>query len=216
VFYEGYPGLQAVGADIALIIGDPELEQTRSGPTANLVVLPLAHNPQWICAAPEYLHRHGMPQRPEELLQHRCIAIVSPTGLPMTQWRLAGPDRRCLIEPRPWLAFNDGPACRAAAIAGHGLVRLPQMALEGHVAAGELQRVLPDWYSAAAGLSLVYASNARRVPRVRAFVDFMQTLFADLSPEQAPHPHGYQQPDMPLHRWRARDPMGSMVVPAPR
>lgn len=216
VFYEGYPGLEAVGADVALLVGDPELDSATAGPSANLVALPLAHNPQWTCAAPSYLRRHGEPKTPQELAQHRCIAIVAPNGLPMAQWRLAGPHGPCAIDVHPRVAFNDGPACRAAAVAGHGIVRLPQIALEDLVARGDLLRVLPDWYSAAASLVLVYPANARRMPRVRVFVDWMQRLFADLAPARAPHQHGFREPDAPLHRWRPRDPMAGLPVPALR
>lgn len=216
IFYEGYPGLQASAADVALVIGDPELDRAATGPQANLVVLPLANNPQWLCASPAYLGRHGEPGEPEALLQHRCIAIVAPSGEPMAQWRLAGPERSCVVDLRPHLAFNDGHACRAAAVAGAGIVRLPQMALQEHVERGELRRVLPDWYSAASSLSLVFTAGSRRVPRVRVFVDWMRQLFADLSPDRAPHRHGYHEPDAPLHRWRARYPMSGVTLPSPR
>ncbi len=216
VFFEGYPGLEAAGADLALLVGDPELDRTGTGPTANLVVLPLAHNPLWLCAAPAYLRRHGTPGDPDDLAHHRCIAIVAPGGQPVSQWCLAGPQRRCVVDVSPALAFNDGPACRAAAVAGHGIVRLPAMALEHQVARGELLRLLPDWYSAASSLNLVFPANARRVPRLRAFIAWMQQLFADLSPARAPHLNGFDEPDAPLHRWRLRNPMASMPVPAVR
>lgn len=216
IFYEGYPGLEAAGADIALLLGDPELDQARSGPAAQLVALPLAHNPQWVCAAPAYLRRFGEPQRPDDLSQHRCICIVAPNGQPVTQWRFADANGTCAVEVLPRPAYNDGPACRAAALAGHGLIRLPQMVLQDSVARGELVRVLPHWNSAAAGLSLVYPANARRVPRVRVFIDWMRTLFADLSPDRAPPGHGLLVPDQPLHRWTARYPMSGVPVPSAR
>lgn len=206
VFYEGYPGLDAVGADVALLIGDPALDRSNAGPASTLVVLPLANNPLWFCAAPDYTRRMGTPQEPEALLSHQCIAIVGPNGQPLTTWRSAGPDRHCTVNIQPRLAFNDGPACRAAAVAGHGVVRLPQIALESHVARGEVVRLLPNWYSAAARLNLVFPASARRVPRVRVFITFLQQLFADLAPERAPHLNGFTEPDVPLHRWKARDP----------
>ncbi len=216
VFYEGYPGLEAAGADLAVLVGDPALDALGSGPTASLVTLPLAHNPQWVCAAPAYLRRRGEPQEPEDLLRHDCIAIVAPTGQPFAQWRLAGPQRLSTVAVTPRLAFNDGPACRAAAVAGHGLVRLPQIALQDQVARGELVRVLPDWYSAASSLCVIYPAASRRVPRLRVFIAWLQQLFADLAPERAPHLHGFTEPDVPLHRWRPRDPKAGMAMPAPR
>lgn len=215
VFYEGYPGLEAAGADIALILGDPELSQASTGPSSNLVALPLAHNPQWVCASPAYLERQGMPQTPEDLLQHRCICIVAPGGQPITQWRFASAERPCTVQVQPRPAYNDGPACRAAATAGHGLIRLPSMVLQDSVSRGDLVRVLPQWYSVAASLNLVYPAPARRMPRVRVFIEWMRQLFADLSPLKAPHLHGLT-PDSPLHRWMARNPMGGVPVPTPR
>ncbi len=215
VFYEGYPGLEAAGADIALIVGDPELSHTSTGPLSNLVSLALAHSPQWVCAAPAYLVRQGQPRSPEDLLRHRCICLVAPSGRPITQWRFASAERSCSIEVQPRPAYNDGPACRAAALAGHGLVRLPSLALQDYVSRGDLVRVLPEWYSVAASLNLVYPASARRVPRVRVFIEWMQQLFADLSPQRAPHLYGLT-PDSPLHRWAARNPMGGVPVPTVR
>jgi LysR family transcriptional regulator for bpeEF and oprC len=215
VFYEGYPGLEAAGADVALLVGDPALDAVGSGPAASLVTLPIAHNPQWVCAAPAYLRRRGEPREPEELAAHDCIAIVAPNGQPMGHWRLAGPTRHCHVAVQPRLAFNDGPACRAAAVAGHGIVRLPQIALQDHVARGELARVLPEWYSAASSLCLIYPSASRRVPRVRVFIEWLQQLFGDLAPARAPHQNGFTEPDVPLHRWRPRDPKAGMAMSAP-
>jgi DNA-binding transcriptional LysR family regulator len=216
VFYEGFPGLESAAADLAVLVGDPALDTTRSGPSSNLVVLPLAHNPLWHCAAPSYLARYGTPQEPDELLEHACIAIVAADGRPMAHWRLAGPQRHCRIDVSPRFAFNDGPACRAAAVAGNGIVRLPQLALQDHVNKGELVRLLPDWYSAAASLHLLFPANARRVPRVRVFIDWIQALFADLAPSRAPHLNGFREPDLPLHRWRQRDVLAGVPMPAVR
>jgi DNA-binding transcriptional LysR family regulator len=134
----------------------------------------------------------------------------------MSRWRLAGPQRQCLVDVSPRFAFNDGPACRAAAVAGNGIVRLPQLALQDHVKKGELVRLLPDWYSAAASLNLLFPANARRVPRVRVFIDWIQALFADVAPSRAPHLNGFREPDLPLHRWRQRDVLAGLPVPAVR
>jgi LysR family transcriptional regulator for bpeEF and oprC len=216
VFYEGYPGLEAAGADMALLMGDPDLDHASTGPNASLVSLRLAHSPQWVCASPAYVKRHGAPTTPEDLLQHRCICIVAPNGQPITHWRFASPQRHCTVDVVPRPAYNDGPACRAAALAGHGVVRLPQLVLQDSVRRGDLVRLMPEWYNASADLSLVYPAHLRRLPRVRVFIEWMQALFADLSPASAPHLNGLTTPDLPLHRWRAHDPKAGMPMTSPR
>ena len=188
VFYEGYPGLEAAGADVAVVLGELDFDAAQTGPTANLVALPLAHNPQWVCASPSYLLRRGEPLQPEELLQHRCITLVGPNRLSMSRWHMASDKRHCAVDVTPYIAFNDGPACRAAAVAGHGIVRLPQIVLENLVARGELVRLMPDWYTAGSNFSLIFPANARRVPRVRVFIEFMQRLLADVSPRTCAAP----------------------------
>ena len=201
------PALSEDAFDVCVRFGEP--------PDARVIARRLAPNRRLLCAAPAYLEQQGVPRAPEELLQHRCICIVAPGGRPITQWRFASEARPCTVEVEPRPAFNDGPACRAAALAGHGLVRLPFMALQDSVARGDLVRVLPEWYSVAASLNLVYPASARRVPRVRVFIDWMRELFADLSPQKAPHLHGLT-PDSPLHRWTARNPMGGVPMPGVR
>src|SRR3989344_3837427 len=52
--------------DIALRYGAPE--------DSSLVALPVAAaNRRVLCAAPQYLHKHGTPQTVDELSEHNCL-----------------------------------------------------------------------------------------------------------------------------------------------
>src|SRR3546814_6417581 len=52
-----------------------------------LVARKLASNRRVLCAAPDYLRRHGAPQTPEDLARHECILLSGSQGRRDT-WRL--------------------------------------------------------------------------------------------------------------------------------
>jgi DNA-binding transcriptional LysR family regulator len=56
------------GLAVALRIGLPD--------DANLIVRKIAMTPQLVCAAPAYLERHGLPQKPEDVQRHQCLRLV--------------------------------------------------------------------------------------------------------------------------------------------
>lgn len=62
---------------------------------------------------------------------------------------------------------------REAAVQGEGLVALPNYLCADAVAAGQLQRVLPDWQLPVGIMHLVYPHRRGLLPAVRVFIDYM-------------------------------------------
>lgn len=145
---------------------------------SSLVARKLATNRRVLCAAPGYLHRHGMPATPAELAGHECLLLLDAQRRPEV-WRLtnaAGEEVEVRVRGR--VESNLGDSLRDAAVAGLGIALHSVWHIAEDLRANRLQRVLPDW-------SLVNAIHAvmpqRRLtpPRVRAFVDFLQAFFED-------------------------------------
>jgi len=70
---------------------------------------------------------------------------------------------------------NDTGLIRDAAIAGIGLACLQEAAVESHVAAGQLVRVLEDWCKPFPGFYLYHPSRHQTPPALRALIAFLQS-----------------------------------------
>jgi len=135
-------------------------------------------------ASPAYLAGRQAPRTPEELASFDGIMRrSSPTGR-VRPWTLRS--RRAAeqaVPCRPRLIFSDPEAIAEAARRGLGVALLPMPFAFAPIAAGELVRLLPGWYSDAGPLSL-YSPSRRMLPaKTRAFVELVIERFraADFS-----------------------------------
>jgi DNA-binding transcriptional LysR family regulator len=156
------------GIDVALRIG------TKVDEAGGVVAKLIWRSVQRLVAAPILLKRHGRPRTSEDL----CLL---PTLDSLTQqsrhvWTLAAPDgRRIDHHHQPRLVSDDMEILRQAAIAGMGVVRLPEVICDADVTAGKLAVVLPDWSIAPHLLHAVFLSRRGLMPAVRHFIDYISS-----------------------------------------
>ena len=134
-------------------------------PEPGLVVRRLATSRGVVVASPGYLAASGVPTRPEEVARHRCVGFA-PLAWRDT-WRVGGQE----VAVRPALLTNSTESLRAAALAGVGLVALPDWAVADALVAGRLARVLAGFETPTSGVFAVYPTNRLLTPTVRLFVD---------------------------------------------
>ena len=147
----------------------------RSAPLADssLKGRKLAGDTRVLCAAPDYLERHGAPQEPKDLETHAFIAWadLTPRELVSRNGRFA------ILDPKIMhcrTIVNDGSAQREATIAGVGLSVNSLWSVAGEIAEGRLVRVLPEWrLNDRSLLWLVYPHSNVLTPKTRAFIDFL-------------------------------------------
>src|SRR5574343_304360 len=110
----------------------------RLGPmdSCSLMLRELAVRVHHVCASPAYLARHGAPQTLAELRQHACLVGTVESGRALD----SGQVREVHVSGP--LRCNSGVALRAAALAGMGLVQLPDYYVDEALARGELMPVL--------------------------------------------------------------------------
>jgi len=186
------------GFDLCVLLGDPAATWGAGGATGALTSIRLVDSRYLTCASPEYVASHGVPEQPEDLVAHDTLASVGADGEPLATWHFADGHRRCTLQVNPLLVVNDGPALVNAAIAGQGVVHLPALNLQRRIDRGQLVRLLPQWYSQAPPVTLVLPAAARRLPKVRAFVEFLQALFADVGPGTARPPAAHRPQRWPV------------------
>jgi DNA-binding transcriptional LysR family regulator len=162
------------GIDVALRIGPLE--------DSGLIVRKLDDIQLIVCAAPDYLRRRGEPATPDNLAEQDCLAFGDVPGV--AEWSFQdGTVRRSLRIPTR-LCANDFDTLVSAALAGAGLVRVPSWQVAHYLADGRLKIVLEAYQRPPTPLSILTLRNRLLLPKVRAFVDFLQQHWMHPRPPQ--------------------------------
>lgn len=133
-----------------------------------------------LCAAPEYIKRHGLPKTPQDLEEgrHRVVNYLSHrTGRPFP-WLFQRGDEKVEINAPHAIAVNDSIGGLAAGLAGMGVVYTSTFQAHPHIASGALVPLLLDWCAETIPLHVVYPPNRHLSTKVRVFVDWVVELFA--------------------------------------
>jgi LysR family transcriptional regulator for bpeEF and oprC len=127
------------------------------------------------CASPSYLAERGEPRTPEDLREHRLLA-VKPAGGGSPEWQFPPPWTPRRLKLHYAMQFNaiEGPIISAAA--GLGIVHTADLVVAEYVARGELKLILSEYATPGAPVSLVYPSAGHQSPKVRVFSDFAADL----------------------------------------
>jgi len=123
-----------------------------------------------VCAAPQYIARHGMPAVPQDLSSHTVVACTAVTPIP-DRWSFHGPSGVTAVAVRPRLVVNTTAGAVDAALDGLGLVCIRSYQAEPHAAAGRLQIVLADYEPPPAPIHLVHPEGRHLPAKVRLFLD---------------------------------------------
>lgn len=124
-----------------------------------------------ICCSPDYLQRAGMPLLPEDLLQHACLRYGREG---QNGWELLQEGKRKLLDVHGPIVSNNGEVLRDAALAGLGLVLLPEFIVDEALKAGSLISVLEAFQPEPLVLSAVYPQHRQRSEVTRAFLSFLE------------------------------------------
>jgi DNA-binding transcriptional LysR family regulator len=160
------------GIDVAVRIGEL--------PSSTLQAISVGRVRRVLCASPDYLKRHGVPRRPEDLDEHTTILVSGISTTP--EWRLHEGDRQVLVRLQPRLTTTTNDSAIAAAAAGFGITRLLSYQVARHLRHGTLQIVLAEFEPPALPIHVVHREGRHAAQKVRAFLDLaIDTLRADPS-----------------------------------
>ena len=117
-----------------------------------------------VAASPGYFEEHPVPKAPRDLTAHKCINQRMPTSGGLYVWDFERRGRQVNVRVDGPLIFNTTPPQVEAALAGAGVVLLPEDELMPHIEAGRLVRVLEDWCPKFGGYQLYYPSRRQPSP----------------------------------------------------
>ena len=129
-------------------------------------------------AAPAYVERYGMPQRPEELRTHRCVRMRLSSGA-MLPWTFVEGNREFDIPVTGPVIVNDFAGIMVAVRSGIAMGMVAEPVVHEHIERGDLKLVLGDFAPSSAGLFLYYPSRKQVMPKLRAFIDYAREYLPD-------------------------------------
>lgn len=142
-------------------------------PDTRLVARPLGHFRIVTCASPDYIRRHGMPQRIEDLGAHRLVHYTTVFGGKPDGWEYWDGAQYRMVPMAGAVTVNSVEAYEAACLAGLGLIQAPQAGLRHLLEEGRLVEVLPQYHAEPMPVSLLYAHRRNLPQRVQAFMAWM-------------------------------------------
>jgi DNA-binding transcriptional LysR family regulator len=156
----------AEGLDVAFSLGVLE--------DSTLRVRTVADCRRMLCAAPDYLARHGTPAVPGDLVaaRHNCLLLRFP-GAREFQWTLAGPEGLRRYDVAGTLESDDGDVLTDWALAGRGITLKPVFEIADHLISGALVPVLADWPPQPIQLACLFPHKRLQDPKSRLFIEFM-------------------------------------------
>jgi DNA-binding transcriptional LysR family regulator len=136
-----------------------------------------------VCSSPDYARRVGLPNTLEEIQNHTCIGYANVHSSQIWQFEPSLPSdeiRSLVIRSR--IALNNGDAMRDAAIAGLGLVVLPQFIAAQALASGQLIPALPSARPVPDAIYAVHPQTRHVAQKVRAVIDHLVAKLAGEPP----------------------------------
>ncbi len=148
---------------------------------SNMVARLIYQSRSLCCAAPSFLQRHGAPATPHDLPPLPCLGFIQPNSREIVPWTFNKDDEEFTFTPQASIAINHAESLIHAATTGAGIVQLLSSSLNPPIQTGQLVPILQDWSSAGPPVYVVYPQNRHLSPKVRAFVDFVSELFAQIN-----------------------------------
>ena len=132
-----------------------------------------------VCASPDYLAQHGMPESLGALATHRCSAFRNPGTGRVLPWYVKNGDELIEHHVVPALTVNDEALETEAVLAGHVIGLLTSVAAARHIRAGRLVPLLLAHVADKSGVFVYYGNRTSLPARVRAFIDVAIELLTD-------------------------------------
>jgi DNA-binding transcriptional LysR family regulator len=146
---------------------------------SSLIARPIGEYRMVNCASPGYLSAHGTPLSLDDLVHHRLVHYVPSLGARSAGFE-HGDEQGTMhtVAMTGALTVNGTIAYEGAALAGLGIIQVPEVGVREHLVAGRLVEVLPACRAPAMPVSLVYAHRRHLPQRAQVFMNWLAALMA--------------------------------------
>lgn len=149
------------GVDIGVRIGEL--------PNSSMQAIRVGTMRLLVCAAPDYLDKHGEPKSPEDLQSHVVIAASGATST--SEWRISTKGAPGVVKLHPRLIATTADTAIAAALTGFGLTNVLAYKVDTHLREGRLKTVLSDFEPPALPVHVLHREGRHASQKARTFID---------------------------------------------
>lgn len=180
-FKKRYPGLKlsfnftdslidlvSEGYDMAIRVG----EVVNPG----YVAIRLYSNQRVVCGTPDYFERYGVPETPEDLVHHNCLAFNMQGGQ-QGGWTFIRDGRPFSVRVDGDLDCNDGELLYEWVKQGLGIGWRSTWEIQGELKRGTLITVLDDYAMPDYDIRAVYPQQRYLPAKVRYFIDYIRRIY---------------------------------------
>ena len=159
------------GYDLAIRIGKLS--------DSTMMAKKLSHRTNFVCAAPAYLEKYGIPYSLADLRQHNCLLGTR------DYWHFIeysdnanNADKETNLRVSGSVQYNSGHSLVDAALKGLGIVQLPDYYVQQYLTSGELVSLLDNYREPEESIWAVYPHNRHLSPKIRLLVDYLAERLA--------------------------------------
>lgn len=132
------------------------------------------------CGTPAYFARYGKPESVADLDAHTFINYFSARTGKMQSCVFEKDGIKTTYMGKHLVALNDGEAYIRAGLAGLGLFQTARHSVQAYIDAGLVEQILRDYASDTTVFHILYPPNRHLSAKVRAFSDWVATVFHEL------------------------------------
>lgn len=180
-FVDRYPGIEVevcVSNHMVDVIEDGFDAGIRYGGTVpeDMVARRLSSDIRWVVVgAASYLSRFGTPAEPVDLLNHLCLKSRLGNGR-IYQWELEREGIEKIMDVPGAITLDDTQLALSLAVAGTGLVYLPEPCVRPHIDSGALEVVLPEWSPCGPGFHIYYSGRQHVPVGLKLLIDMIREI----------------------------------------
>jgi DNA-binding transcriptional LysR family regulator len=130
-----------------------------------------------VCGSKAYFDEHGMPEKPEDLADHRCLVYGNLADPSTWVWRDAGGQGH-KVKVNVAMTASSGDFLSAAAVEGLGIAMQPTFIAGEAISRGDLVPILTEYEWPVTPAWAVYPPTRHLSYRVREFIDFLAEYFS--------------------------------------
>lgn len=180
-FRKRYPGLKlsfnftdslidlvSEGYDMAIRVGEVM--------NPNYVAIKLYPNRRVLCGTPAYFERHGMPEKPEDLVHHNCLAFNLQGGQ-QGGWTFMRNGQPFSVRVDGDLDCNDGEILYDWVRHGLGIGWRSTWEIQAELKQGLLITILDEYAVPDYDIHAVYPQQRYLPAKVRYFIDYIRRIY---------------------------------------
>lgn len=179
-FEDRFVDLVEEGCDLALRVTASSAPNPEALP-GGLIARRVRAVPFIVGASREYLKRKGVPQSPDDLAAHDCIAAGN-----MHSWEFGRENEKSPVPTKVVLRYRSMAGVPNAIAAGLGVAALPATLFEEPAFKDVLVPVLTDYPLRQPDLYIVYISRRYVPSKIRTFIDFFLEANSDVAAPKPP------------------------------